>query len=100
MRYALRVVILSFDDRAAAKVFAGEHVVRFGPDLYTGARKKLLILDAALTLGDLAAVPGNRLEPLEGDREGQHSIRINQQWRVCFTWTTAGPINVEIVDYH
>ncbi len=100
MRYALPVVIQSFDDRSAEKVFEGKRVARFGPDLYRGAWKKLLILDAAVTLGDLAAVPGNRLEPLEGDRAGQHSIRINQKWRVCFTWTNAGPSGVEIVDYH
>lgn len=100
MRYDRLVVIISFDDRSTEKVFAGEQVARFGPDLYRGARRKLLILDAAVTLHDLAAVPGNRLEPLAGDRAGQHSIRINQQWRVCFTWTTAGPVDVEIVDYH
>ena len=60
----------------------------------------LVMLDAAETLDDLREPPGNRLEALRGDRAGQHSIRINQQWRICFTWTDAGPIDVEIVDYH
>jgi proteic killer suppression protein len=58
------------------------------------------MLDAAETLDDLRVPPGNRLEALRGDRAGQHSIRINQQWRVCFTWTDAVPVDVEIVDYH
>ncbi|GAA3459806.1 hypothetical protein GCM10018963_18190 [Saccharothrix longispora] len=62
--------------------------------------RKLAILDAAENLEDLRVPPGNRLEKLQGDRAGQHSIRINQQWRICFRWTEAGPENVEIVDYH
>lgn len=61
---------------------------------------KLLILDAATSLEELRSPPGNRLEALEGDRVGQHSIRINDQWRLCFVWVTAGAENVEIVDYH
>jgi toxin HigB-1 len=64
--------------------------------------KRLEILDAAVTLADLAGLPSNRLEALSGDRAGQHSIRINQQWRICFEWSgsASGPSNVEIVDYH
>jgi toxin HigB-1 len=58
------------------------------------------MLDAADNLDDLRVPPGNRLEALRGNRAGQHSIRVNQQWRICFTWTPAGPENVEIVDYH
>ena len=58
------------------------------------------MLDAAEVVEDLRVPPGNRLEALRGDRAGQHSIRINQQWRICFAWTDAGPIDVEIVDYH
>lgn len=58
------------------------------------------MLDAAETLDDLRVPPGNRLEALRGDRAGQHRTRINQQWRICFTWTDAGPVDVEIVDYH
>lgn len=64
------------------------------------AWRKLAILDAAGTLADLLVPPGNRLEKLEGDRAGQYSIRINQQWRICFVWSDAGPEEVEIVDYH
>lgn len=64
------------------------------------AGRKLDMLNAAVTLGDLASPPGNRLEPLRGNRLGQHSIRINDQWRICFVWTSAGPADVEITDYH
>ncbi|MDR8365720.1 type II toxin-antitoxin system RelE/ParE family toxin [Pseudomonas sp. JL3] len=62
--------------------------------------RKLTMLDAAAVLMDLRSPPGNRLEALEGDRKGQHSIRINAQWRICFVWGLNGPENVEIVDYH
>ena len=64
------------------------------------AQRELQMLDDATELRDLRSPPGNRLEALSGDREGQHSIRINGQWRVCFVWADAGPENVEIVDYH
>jgi len=64
------------------------------------ALQRLLILDAAETLDDLRVPPGNRLEKLKGDRAGSYSVRINQQWRICFSWTDAGPEGVEIVDYH
>lgn len=64
------------------------------------ARRKLDMLNAAANLADLRVPPANRLEALQGDRAGQHSIRVNDQWRVCFVWTPAGPENVEIVDYH
>lgn len=64
------------------------------------ALRKLRMLHAAHTLADMKVPPGNRLEALRGDRAGQHSIRINDQWRVCFVWTAEGPVNVEIVDYH
>ena len=64
------------------------------------AQRKLRQLHNSETLRDLAAPPGSRLEPLRGDRAGQHSVRINNQWRICFVWTEAGPENVEIVDYH
>jgi proteic killer suppression protein len=62
--------------------------------------RKLVILDAAENLGDLRVPPGNRLEKLSGDRAGQHSIRINDQWRICFRWTKVGPEEIEITDYH
>jgi toxin HigB-1 len=66
----------------------------------TVAERKLAQLDAAQTLDFLKAPPGNRLEALKGDRKGQHSIRINDQWRICFAWSGVGPVDVEIVDYH
>jgi proteic killer suppression protein len=64
------------------------------------AMRKLVMLHAATVLGDLKQPPGNRLEALKGDREGRHSIRVNDQWRVCFKWSDSGPTDVEIVDYH
>jgi len=64
------------------------------------ATRKMDMLDAAAVLQDLASPPGNRLEGLSGDRAGQHSIRVNDKWRICFRWTAAGPEDVEIVDYH
>ncbi|WP_082484616.1 type II toxin-antitoxin system RelE/ParE family toxin [Pseudomonas sp. Leaf129] len=70
------------------------------PDIKQVAERKLAALDAANELRDLRSPPGNRLHFLEGDRRGQHSISINMQWRICFTWTESGPENVEIVDYH
>jgi toxin HigB-1 len=69
-------------------------------NIETVAQRKLQMLEAAEELRDLASPPGNRLEALKDDRKGQHSIRINDQWRVCFVWTAAGPKNIEIVDYH
>ncbi|MNN54738.1 Toxin HigB-1 [compost metagenome] len=69
-------------------------------DIKSVAERKLAMLDAATELRDLRSPPGNRLEALSGNRAGQHSIRVNDQWRLCFTWTDNGPINVEIVDYH
>ena len=70
------------------------------PDIKSVAERKLAALDAAKELRDLRSPPGNRLHPLARDREGPHSISINDQWRVCFVWTVNGPENVEIVDYH
>jgi toxin HigB-1 len=93
-------VIQSFADADAERVWRRQHVRRFGADLQRMANRKLLMLDAAETLSDLRVPPGNRLEMLRGDRAGQHSIRINDQWRICFIWTPAGPENVEITDYH
>jgi len=93
-------VIVSFADSATEKVWLRETVKKFGPDLQRMAHRKLLILEAAMNIADLRRPPGNRLEPLSGDREGLHSIRVNDQWRICFRWTPIGPENVEIVDYH
>ena len=72
----------------------------FPADLFGRAKRKLAMIVAAKELGDLKSPPGNQLEPLSGDRKGQHSIRINEQWRICFTWTSEGAESVEIVDYH
>jgi toxin HigB-1 len=93
-------VIQSFADADAERVWRRQHVRRLGADLQRMANRKLLMLDAAETLSDLRVPPGNRLEMLRGDRAGQHSIRVNDQWRICFIWTPAGPENVEITDYH
>ena len=93
-------MIGSFKDTTARAVFDGENPKGFPSDLLRAARRKLRYLNAAVNLGDLMAPPGNRLEALKGRRAGQHSIRINDQFRVCFTWTREGPVEVEIVDYH
>jgi proteic killer suppression protein len=86
--------------KTTAAVFTGESPKGFPADLVNVARRKLRYLNAAGDLGDLRSPPGNRIEVLAGDRQGQHSIRINDQFRVCFVWTTEGPAQVEIVDYH
>jgi proteic killer suppression protein len=99
MRY-ISGVLLSFGDKTTERVWQRESVRSFDQNLLRSALRKLLILDAAELLADLTVPPGNRLERLRGDRAGQHSIRINQQWRICFRWTAAGPEDVVIVDYH
>jgi proteic killer suppression protein len=97
-------VILSFADRATEDVYNGDNTAearRCCPrSLWKNAQRKLDQLDSSTMLEDLRIPPGNRLEKLSGDRDGQHSIRINQQYRICFYWTDAGPDEVEIVDYH
>jgi proteic killer suppression protein len=93
-------VIRSFRDKNTEAVFNGESPKGFPANLVKVARRKLRFLNAADNLGDLRSPPGNRLEALAGDRNGQHSIRINDQFRVCFIWTSKGPTEVEIVDYH
>jgi toxin HigB-1 len=92
-------VIRSFKDRRAEALFRGETVARFR-SIEAVALRKLDMLDAAAQLADLRSPPGNRLEALRGDRSGQHSIRINDQWRICFVWHDGGAELVEIVDYH
>ena len=92
-------MIRSFKDAATARLFADEDVPRFR-GIERPARRKLLLLNGARTINDLRSPPGNRLEALAGDRRGQHSIRINDQWRICFVWREGGAEGVEIVDYH
>lgn len=93
-------MLQSFADRDTERVWQRRQVRKLDRDLQRVALRKLLILDAADALDDLRVPPGNRLEKLRGDRRNSHSIRINQQWRICFRWTSAGPEDVEIVDYH
>jgi toxin HigB-1 len=92
-------VIRSFKDAATARLFANQDVPRFRA-IERQARRKLLLLHTAGVLADLRSPPGNRLEALKGDRRGQHSIRINSRWRICFVWLEDGAEDVEIVDYH
>jgi len=94
------IVIQSFHDSAAENVWNLAREPRYGADLQRMANKKMIQLNSAGTLNDLRIPPGNRLEKLQGNREGQHSIRINDQYRICFTWTDDGPTDVEITDYH
>jgi toxin HigB-1 len=92
-------MIRSFKDAATRRLFADEDVPRFRA-IERQARRKLMLLDAAGALADLRSPPGNRLETLKGDRQGEYSIRINDQWRICFVWRNGGAEDVEIVDYH
>lgn len=92
-------MIRSFKDKRAEALYRGDTVAALQA-FKAVALRKLDMLDAATRLPDLRAPPGNRLEALKGDREGQHSIRINDQWRLCFVWRDEGADLVEIVDYH
>ena len=92
-------MIRSFRDKDVEALFNDISVRRFRP-IERVARRKLLYLHRARVLGDLKAPPGNQLEALKGDRRGQHSIRINDQWRLCFTWKSGDAREVDIVDYH
>jgi len=93
-------MIVSFRDGETARIWNGGRSRKLPPDIQTKALIKLRLLGASKRLDDLRIPPGNRLEALRGNRSGQHSIRINQQWRICFRWTEGGPADVEIVDYH
>ena len=92
-------MIQSFKCKDTLALYEGKSPRRFRA-LLSVAERKLSQLDAAQTLDFMKAPPGNHLEALKGDRKGQHSVRINDQWRICFVWTDTGPIDVEIVDYH
>jgi proteic killer suppression protein len=93
-------MIRSFRDKETEQIFLRRFSRRFPPELHRIAWRKLAMLDAAERLDDLQVPPGNRLEKLSGDREGQYSIRINDQWRICFRWSGGDAHEVEIVDYH
>lgn len=93
-------MIKSFQDKETEKIFNRQISTKLPQDIQRVARKKLVIIDAATQLNDLRTPPGNRLEALKGDRKAQHSIRINDQWRVCFIWRDGAAYSVEIVDYH
>jgi proteic killer suppression protein len=91
---------MTFNDKDTQAVYNGVFTKKFGPDVTRMAKRKLVMLNNARSLEDVRNPPGNRLEALKDDRQGQHSIRINDQWRICFRWTDNGPEGVEIVDYH
>jgi toxin HigB-1 len=94
-------MIISFKSKETELIFNGEVSLSYPLDIQRTALRKLRIVDAATSIIDLRVPPGNRLEKLIGDREGQHSIRINDQWRICFAWTEENNASeVEIVDYH
>ena len=92
-------MIRGFKDQHTERLYNGGAVARFAA-IGTVVHRKFDMLNVAIRLDDLRSPPGNRLEALKGDRKGQHSIRINDQWRFCFVWTAEGPTDVEIVDYH
>jgi len=93
-------MIQSFATKETERFWLRKGSISIDPRLAERAYRKLQILDAAAQLRDLSSLPGNKLEKLRGTREGQYSIRINNQWRVCFSWTADGPRDVEIIDYH
>lgn len=95
-----RDMIESFADEETEKIYRGRAARKLPRTIQNSARRKLLYLDDADDLTDLRSSPGNRLEPLHGDRAGQYNIRINDQWRVCFIWSNGRAHAVEIVDYH
>lgn len=93
-------MIQSFADPETELIWSGRRSRKLPPDIQTVALRKLRMLNQARGLQDMRVPPGNRLEALKGSRRGRHSIRINDQWRICFEWQDGGPSNVEIVDYH
>ena len=93
-------MIQSFADPETERIWAGRQSRKLPPDIQSVALRKLRLLNQARRLQDLAVPPGNRLEALRGDRRGQYSIRINDQWRICFEWQDGGPTHVGIIDYH
>ena len=99
LRYA-PVMIKSFRKKETEKIWHGQRSRRLPQDIQQIARRKLRMINNARSLNDLRVPPANRLEALRGNRAGQHSVRINDQWRICFHWSEGDALNVEIVDYH
>lgn len=93
-------MIVSFGCAETERIFRGERSRKLPPDIQNTARRKLEYLHRARVLNDLRMPPGNRLEALKGERKGQHSIRVNDQWRICFVWHEGNAEQVEVVDYH
>ena len=93
-------MIKSFRDKDTARLFDRERVRRWSPEVQKAGLRKLLLIDAAEDLRDLRVPPGNRLEKLSGDRAGSYSIRVKDQWRVCFEWRGSDAYEVELTDYH
>lgn len=93
-------MIQSFADPETELIWSGRRSRRLPADIQNAALRKLRLINQARAVGDLRVPPGNRLEALKADREGQYSIRINDQWRICIVWDEGGPSHVEIVDYH
>jgi proteic killer suppression protein len=95
-----RQVIRSFRDKDTEAIWHRRYVKKLSPELSRLTYNKLVLINAAESINDLRVPPGNRLEKLSGSRAGQYSVRVNDQWRICFTWSAAGAGNVELVDYH
>jgi toxin HigB-1 len=93
-------VIKTFADKRTAALFSGQFVKGLPSDVATRAKRKLDLIDSAASLEFLRVPPGNRLEALKGKRKGQHSVRVNEQWRVCFRWSEGRAYDVEFCDYH
>jgi toxin HigB-1 len=93
-------VIRSFRDKDTEAIWQRRYVKKLSPELSRLTYNKLVLINAAESINDLRVPPGNRLEKLSGNRAGQYSVRVNDQWRICFTWSSAGAGNVELVDYH
>jgi proteic killer suppression protein len=93
-------VIRSFRDKDTEAIWQRRYVKKLSPELSRFAYNKLVLINAAESIKDLRVPPGNRLEKLSGNRAGQYSVRVKDQWRICFTWSAKGASNVELVDYH
>jgi toxin HigB-1 len=93
-------VLRSFRDKDIEAIWRRNHIKKLSPELSRLAHNKLVLINAAASINDLRVPPGNRLQKLIGTRAGQYSVRVNNQWRICFTWSSSGAGNVELVDYH